>query len=347
MSGGVDSSVAAVMLLEQGYEVIGATMRLWEPQCTENCNECKNQAIEDAKKVCEKLQIPHYIIDSRDIFKQKVIDKFINEYENNKTPNPCVECNKYLKFGEFYKKAQELQCDYISTGHYAKIEYSEKYNMKVIKKADEEKKDQTYFLYYMPKEEIEHVLFPLQNKVSKEEIRKIAEENNLITAHKKESQEICFIPDNDYQKFLKQYSKKQLKTGNIVLKTGEVLGKHNGLSSYTIGQRKGLGVSYKEPLYVIKLDGKNNQVIVGTEKDLYSNELFAIEINWLTMNKLEGKLQLKAKIRYRSKEAECTVIPVEEDKVKVVFKEPQRAITPGQSVVFYDDDILIGGGKII
>ena len=240
-----------------------------------------------------------------------------------------------------------MQCDYISTGHYAKIEYSEKYNMKVIKKADEEKKDQTYFLYYIPKEEIEHILFPLQNKASKEEIRKIAEENNLITAHKKESQEICFIPDNDYQKFLKQYSKKQLKKGNIVLKTGEVLGKHNGLSNYTIGQRKGLGVSYKEPLYVIKLDGKNNQVIVGTEKDLYSNELYATELNWLTMNKIEGELQLKAKIRYRSKEAECTVIPIEENKVKVVFKEPQRAITPGQSVVFYDDDILIGGGKII
>ena len=338
MSGGVDSSVSAVVLQEQGYEVIGATMKLWEDT---------EKAIEDAKKVCEKLGIEHHVIDCTEKFRCRVINKFISEYENAKTPNPCVECNRYLKFGAFYEKAKELGCEYIATGHYAKTEYSEKYKRYVLKKSDEEKKDQTYFLYYIPKEEIEYIIFPLQNRTSKEETRKIAEKNSLQVAHKKDSQEICFIPDNDYQKFLQKYSSQKPKVGNIVLKDGTVLGKHNGLINYTIGQRKGLGISYKEPLYVIKLDIQKNQVIVGTEQDLYSKELIANEINWLAIDQLKEPLKLKAKVRYRAKEAECTVYPIENEQVKVIFDEPQRAITPGQSVVFYDEDIVIGGGKII
>ena len=338
MSGGVDSSVSAVVLQEQGYEVIGATMKLWEDT---------EKAIEDAKKVCKKLGIEHHVIDCTEKFRCHVINKFISEYENAKTPNPCVECNRYLKFGAFYEKAKELGCEYIATGHYAKTEYSEKYKRYVLKKSDEEKKDQTYFLYYIPKEEIEYIIFPLQNRTSKEETRKIAEKNNLEVAQKKDSQEICFIPDNDYQKFLQKYSSQKPKVGNIVLKDGTVLGKHNGLINYTIGQRKGLGISYKEPLYVIKLDIQKNQVIVGTEQDLYSKELIADEINWLAIDQLKEPLKLKAKVRYRAKEAECTVYPIENEQVKVIFDEPQRAITPGQSVVFYDEDIVIGGGKII
>lgn len=338
MSGGVDSSVSAVLLQEQGYDVIGATMKMWEDT---------EKAIEDAKKVCNKLGIEHHVIDCTEKFRCHVINKFISEYENAKTPNPCVECNRYLKFGAFYEKAKELGCEYIATGHYAKTEYSEKYKRYVLKKSDEEKKDQTYFLYYIPKEEIEYIIFPLQNRTSKEETRKIAEKNSLQVAHKKDSQEICFIPDNDYQKFLQKYSSQKPKVGNIVLKDGTVLGKHNGLINYTIGQRKGLGISYKEPLYVIKLDIQKNQVIVGTEQDLYSKELIANEINWLAIDKLNEPLKLKAKVRYRAKEAECTVYPIENEQVKVIFDEPQRAITPGQSVVFYDEDIVIGGGKII
>ena len=338
MSGGVDSSVSAVVLQEQGYEVIGATMKLWEDT---------EKAIEDAKKVCKKLGIEHHVIDCTEKFRCHVINKFISEYENAKTPNPCVECNRYLKFGAFYEKAKELGCEYIATGHYAKTEYSEKYKRYVLKKSDEEKKDQTYFLYYIPKEEIGYIIFPLQNRTSKEETRKIAEKNSLEVAQKKDSQEICFIPDNDYQKFLQKYSSQKPKVGNIVLKDGTVLGKHNGLINYTIGQRKGLGISYKEPLYVIKLDIQKNQVIVGTEQDLYSKELIANEINWLAIDKLNEPLKLKAKVRYRAKEAECTVYPIENEQVKVIFDEPQRAITPGQSVVFYDEDIVIGGGKII
>ena len=338
MSGGVDSSVSAVLLQEQGYDVIGATMKMWEDT---------EKAIEDAKKVCNKLGIEHHVIDCTEKFRCHVINKFISEYENAKTPNPCVECNRYLKFGAFYEKAKELGCEYIATGHYAKTEYSEKYKRYVLKKSDEEKKDQTYFLYYIPKEEIEYIIFPLQNRTSKEETRKIAEKNNLEVAQKKDSQEICFIPDNDYQKFLQKYSSQKPKVGNIVLKDGTVLGKHDGLINYTIGQRKGLGISYKEPLYVIKLDIQKNQVIVGTEQDLYSKELIADEINWLAIDQLKEPLKLKAKVRYRAKEAECTVYPIENEQVKVIFDEPQRAITPGQSVVFYDEDIVVGGGKII
>lgn len=342
MSGGVDSSVSAVLLLEKGYEVVGATMKLWED---EKCSQ--KTAVEDAKKVCEKLGIEHHVIDCTTEFKCRVIDNFILDYQNAKTPNPCVECNRYLKFGAFYKKAKELECDYIATGHYAKTEYSEKYGRYVLTKSDEEKKDQTYFLYYISKDQIEHILFPLQNRTSKEETRKIAEENKLEIAQKKDSQEICFIPDNDYQSFLKKYSTQKVKTGNIVLKNGEILGKHTGLTNYTIGQRKGLGISYKEPLYVIRLDTKKNEVIVGSESDLYSNELIATDLNWQAIDKIEQTLELKAKVRYRAKEADCTVIPIEDEKVKVIFKEPQRAITPGQSVVFYDDDIVVGGGKVV
>ena len=338
MSGGVDSSVSAVVLQEQGYEVIGATMKLWEDT---------EKAIEDAKKVCKKLGIEHHVIDCTEKFRCHVINKFISEYENAKTPNPCVECNRYLKFGAFYEKAKELGCEYIATGHYAKTEYSEKYKRYVLKKSDEEKKDQTYFLYYIPKEEIGYIIFPLQNRTSKEETRKIAEKNSLEVAQKKDSQEICFIPDNDYQKFLQKYSSQKPKVGNIVLKDGTVLGKHNGLINYTIGQRKGLGISYKEPLYVIKLDIQKNQVIVGTEQALYSKELIANEINWLAIDQLKEPLKLKAKVRYRAKEAQCTVYPIENNQVKVIFDEPQRAITPGQSVVFYDEDKVVGGGKII
>lgn len=350
MSGGVDSSTSAICLLEKGYEVIGCTMRLWEPgdenpDCESSC--CGVTAIYDAKRVCDKLGIPHYTLNYKKEFKCKVIDNFIEEYRNAHTPNPCIECNKHLKFGSLYQKAKELECDYIATGHYAKIEFSEKYNQYVLKKSNEEKKDQTYFLYVMPKEELEHIIFPLQDNKSKEETRKKAEENGLIVARKKDSQEICFIPDNNYHTFLKQNMEKQ-KPGNIILKTGEILGKHTGLANYTIGQRKGLHISYKEPLYVVKLDIINNQVIVGTENDLYSKELTATQLNWL-IKQIDPKVPIKckAKVRYRAKEEEAIVEEKEKGKVKVIFTKPQRAITPGQSVVFYDEEGIVLGGGII
>ena len=339
MSGGVDSSVSAVLLKKQGYEVIGCTMILWENENTEN-------SINDAKQVCEKLNIKHYTYDLKDEFKKNVIDYFINEYKNARTPNPCVECNKFMKFGEFYKIAKDLGCDYIATGHYARIEYSEKYNQKVLKKSAENKKDQTYFLYGISNETLEHIIFPLQEFTEKEDIRKIAKDEGLEIAGKKDSQEICFIQDNDYQKFLKEYGNLKNKAGDIVLKTGEVLGKHTGIFNYTVGQRKGLQISYKEPLYVLELDLEKNNVIVGTEKQLYSKKLYAENLNWIVNIDKEKDIECYAKIRYRAKEAKAK-LKVQNNKAEVIFDEPQRAITAGQSVVFYDEDgIVIGGGKI-
>ena len=338
MSGGVDSSVAAILLKQKKYEVIGVTMKLWQDDVAQ---------IEDAKKICQDLQIPHYTVDFKEQFKCQVVNNFINEYTQGKTPNPCVECNKYIKFGALFQKAKELGCTYVATGHYAKSEYSEKYGRYVLKKSDEEKKDQTYFLYQINNNQIKNIIFPLQEFKEKEEIRKIAKDNNLVVSKKPDSQEICFIPDKDYITFVTTHMKSKPKKGNIVLKTGEILGTHTGIINYTIGQRKGLGISYKEPLYVIKIDVQKNEVIVGTNKDLYSNILYANNINWLAIDELKEPINVYAKIRYRAKEAKATIYK-EKDILKVVFEEPQRAITPGQSVVFYDNEgIVIGGAKIV
>lgn len=326
MSGGVDSSVSAILLKQAGYEVIGCTMKLWDTG---------EQAIQDAKKVCEKLQIPHYIVDYEQEFTCNVVNNFVNEYIEARTPNPCVQCNQYIKFGKLYEKAQELGCEYIATGHYARIEYSEKYQQYVLRKSKEEKKDQTYFLYTITQEKIEHIVFPLQEYTNKQDTRNIAEENGLEVAQKKDSQEICFIPNNHYQEFLMKHMKEKPKLGNIVLKTGEILGKHNGLINYTIGQRKGLGIAYKEPLYVVELNKQNNQVIVGTEKDLYAKKLQAINLNWM-IKEIENKInnneevECYAKIRYRAKEAKA-IIKKENNKenqqiIRVEFEENQREI---------------------
>jgi len=345
MSGGVDSSVSAVLLQKQGYEVIGCTMELWKTK--EETGYCGSQAIYDAKRVCKQLGIQHYTINCQEEFKNKVVNTFIKEYQEVKTPNPCIECNKYLKFGTFYKKAKELACEYIATGHYARIAYSNKYEQYVLKKAREEKKDQSYFLYTISKEILKHIIFPLQDYENKEEIRKIAQENKLFVAQKKDSQEICFIPHNNYQDFLKTYGNYKEKNGNIVLKNGEILGRHSGLAYYTIGQRKGLGISYQEPLYVVRFDKQKNEVIVGPEKELYRKELYAEEINWMLGIPLQEKIRCKAKIRYRAKEADAT-IEMDGNRIKVILDSEQRAITSGQSVVFYDEEgIVLGGGKIV
>lgn len=342
MSGGVDSSVSAILLQRQGYEVIGCTMKL----CQNTKKEDSEKAILDAKKVCEKLGIEHHTIDLQNEFDKKVVKPFIKEYQECKTPNPCVECNKFIKFGYLYNKAKELDCEYIATGHYARIEYSEKYNQKVLKKAKEEKKDQSYFLYWIGKDKLKNIIFPLQDYTNKEDIRKIAKEAGLEIAEKKDSQEICFVPENDYQKFLARQKDFKIKKGNIILKDGKILGKHQGLYKYTIGQRKGLGISYSEPLYVIGIDEKNNNIIVGKEEELYNKELYAEDTNWLVeINKKEPSACF-AKIRYRAKESKATVF-FEDNKIKVLFEKEQRAITPGQSVVFYDEEgVLLGGGRI-
>lgn len=339
MSGGVDSSVSALLLQEQGYEVIGVTMQLLDKENIESIN--------DAKKVCQKLGIEHHVVDLKKVFKERVIENFISTYMCAKTPNPCVECNKYLKFGELFNFAKQFECDYIATGHYARIEYSNKYNQYVLAKSKSKLKDQTYFLYDIDKKNLPNIIFPLSDFDDKNEIRKIAEERGLEIAQKKDSQEICFIENNNYIEFLqKQNPGKTIERGNIVLKNGKILGTHNGLIHYTIGQRKGIGISYQEPLYVIKLDSEKNEVVVGTEKELYSKELTAKNLNFLVDINLQEGIEIQAKVRYRANPAKAT-LKVEGDFAKVVFEQEQRAITPGQSIVFYMDDIVLGGGKIM
>ena len=330
---GVDSSASAILLKKQGFEVVGATMIMYN----------NKEIAEDAKKLCNKLGIEHHIFNCEEKFRCLVINNFISEYENASTPNPCIECNKSLKFGYFYEKAKELGCNYIATGHYAKIEYSSKYSRYVLKKSEETKKDQTYFLYSIPKEELGNIIFPLQDYKEKQDTRKLVENMDLEIAKKKDSQEICFIENNNYKEFLDKNMKNKPKPGKIVLTTGEVLGKHDGLINYTIGQRKGIGVSYKEPLYVVKLDTNKNEVVVGTEKELYSKVLYANQLNWLVFeeNDVLEKIECFAKIRYRAKEAKAIVYKQENGIVKVEFLEPQRAITKGQSVVFYDEDGIV------
>ena len=337
MSGGVDSSVSALLLKKQGYEVIGTTLEMFEED---------SSTAEDAKNICNELQIEHYTYDCKEQFKSKVIDDFINCYACCKTPNPCIECNKFMKYGIMYEKAKELGCNYIATGHYAKTEYSKKYGRWIIKKSNAGKKDQSYVLWSIPKEVLGHILFPLAEFENKEDIRKIAKENNLKVASKPDSEDICFVPDGNYKKFLEENSEIKPKTGNIVNSKGEILGKHTGLYNYTIGQRKGLGVSYKEPLFVIGFNKEKNEVIVGEENELYSKEILVTDINLLLIDDIKDWLEVEVKTRYSAKSAKAKIIQ-EENNIKVKFDEPQKAITPGQSAVFYIDDILLGGGKIV
>lgn len=341
MSGGVDSSVSALLLMQAGYEVIGATMELFAGS---SC--CNINTYIDAKNVCNSIGIPHFTYDYKNEFKEYVIDDFINCYKNCKTPNPCIECNKYMKFGLMYEKAKELGCNYIATGHYAKTEYSEKYGRWILKKSNAGKKDQSYVLWNIPKDLIEHVLFPLADFEDKEQIRAIARENNLKVANKPDSEDICFVPDGNYKRFLEENSDISPRSGNIVDLRGNVLGKHTGLYNYTIGQRKGLGISNSVPLFVIGFNKEKNEVIVGEQKDLFKDEILVDEVNLLLIDELKEPMEVEVKTRYSTNQAPA-IITAEENKIKVKFKEPQRALTPGQSAVFYLNDIIVGGGKII
>lgn len=337
MSGGVDSSVSAILLKEQGYNVYGVTMELI-------AND--GSAVRDAKAVCDKLGIEHYVLDLKDIFKEKVIDVFIDEYQKCRTPNPCIYCNRYLKFGAMYEFAKSIGADYVATGHYAKVEYSEKYGKNVIKKSNAGKKDQTYVLCNISPEIVDHIVFPLEKFESKDEIRKIAREHGLEVAQKPDSEDICFIPDNDYITFLDKHNIQGMRHGKIVDTKGTILGKHQGLHRYTIGQRRGMGISSSTPLYVVKLNKENNQLVVGQEEELYTDTVYVEDTNCILFDKFEEGLEVEAKIRY-SAPAKPAVIHVNEDNTLTVkFKEKVRAVTPGQAIVFYIGDILVGGGKI-
>lgn len=333
MSGGVDSSVAACLLKEQGYHIIGATMYLLD-------NEETKKAIKDAKKICKQIGIDHYIFDLREEFKQKIIKNFIDSYQKGQTPNPCILCNRLFKFGIFFEQAKKLGANYIATGHYAKIK-----NNRLIM-SDVDGKDQSYFLCQIEKEVLPHILFPLAKYNSKEKIRQLAREYHLPVSDKKDSQEICFIPNDDYKTFLKEQGLKNIP-GNIILMNKTILGKHNGLYQYTIGQRKGLNISYKKPLYVIKLDIKNNTVIVGPNKELFKKEVIATNMNYLMDKTEQNEKPLYAKVRSRGNLEEIEKIKEEENIIKVTFKNPIRAITPGQFIVFYNEKKECLGGACI
>lgn len=345
MSGGVDSSAAAILLKEQGYDVIGATMKFIENSKEDNCS-CI-EAICDAERICNKIGIPHYIFDFKKEFSKYVIENFLEMYNQAKTPNPCIECNKHIKFKYLLQKAIKLNCDYIATGHYAKIEYNNEYNQYILKKANNIKKDQSYFLYMIPKNIMNKVLFPLGDIYDKEKTREILKKYDLKIATKKESQEICFVKNNDHCQFLLENLKELPKPGNIIDKKGNVLGKHKGLIYYTTGQRKNIGVSNTSALYVIDLKKATNEIVVGDKKDIFSKELYVNELNYILSEKIKEPLKIKARARYNVKESNAILYPIEKDLVKIIFEEPDQAITKGQSIVFYLNDIVIGGGKII
>ena len=338
MSGGVDSSVSALLLQQKGYEVIGTTLQLFID------STCGNTNI-DAQNICDSLGIQYFIYNYQEEFRKNVIQDFIECYANCKTPNPCIECNKHMKFGAMWEKAKELGCNYIATGHYAKTEYSEQYGRWVLKKSNAGKKDQSYVLWSIPKNLIEHILFPLAEFEEKEQIRQIARENNLKVANKPDSEDICFIPDGNYKKFLENNSDIRPKEGNIVNSKGEVLGKHTGLYNYTIGQRKGLGISHSAPLFVLGFNAAKNEVIVGEENELYKKEIYVTDINLLLVDEITDLMEVEVKTRYSAKVAKAQIMQ-NGNEIKVKFEEPQRAITPGQSAVFYVGDIVLGGGKI-
>jgi tRNA-specific 2-thiouridylase len=344
MSGGVDSSVAAALLKEEGHEVIGVTMQL-RPLSDEKNNGNSLDAIEDARKVARKLGIPHHIIDLRDIFTCTIIADFCREYSLGNTPNPCVLCNKYIKFGLLWEKARELGAALMATGHYARIETdnSGKY---LLKKGGDQRKDQSYFLCQLTQEQLSRTLFPLGN-LTKVKVRQIASELKLPVAERPESQEICFIPDNNHIGFLKDHALTPAEPGPILDRKGNVLGQHEGIAFYTIGQRKGLGIAAAKPLYVTAIKPGKNAVVVGTKEQTYTSELVADNLNWIAGSMPEQPIIVKARVRYRHMEAEAIVSPLDKASVYVKFAEPQMAITPGQAVVFYDGDTVIGGGTII
>lgn len=347
MSGGVDSSVAALVLKEQGFEEIGCTMKLYENNdydSTVSRTCCSIDDVEDARSVAFQIGIPYYVFNYKDEFKVRVIDKFIDSYEKGHTPNPCIDCNRYLKFSKLYERAKILGCDYIATGHYARIEKTgDKY---ILKKALDKSKDQSYVLYFLTQEQLSHTLFPL-GAMQKSEVRTVAESNGFINADKPDSQDICFVPDGDYAKVIENYSKKNYPNGNFISTSGDVLGTHKGIIRYTIGQRRGLGISAESPLYVCKLCPENNTVILGNNDDLFYNTVYVKEFNWICGEVPKDSIKCSAKIRYRQPEQPATVYPQADGSVKIVFDIPQRAITPGQSAVLYDDETVFGGGTII
>jgi tRNA-specific 2-thiouridylase len=348
MSGGVDSSVAAAVLLEKGYDVIGATMKIWSGDEDSKLTEggcCSLSAVEDARSVADRLGIPYYVLNFEDVFEEKVINYFKDEYLEGKTPNPCIACNRYVKFDALLKKAVSMGIDYVATGHYAIIVYDEIAGRYLLKKSVSQKKDQTYALYNLTQQQLSRTLMPIGD-YTKDQVREKAKELGLAVSSKPDSQEICFVEDNNYGRFIEENTNAKIVPGNFVDARGRILGRHKGIIHYTVGQRKGLGIALGKPMYVVGLDLKNNNVILGDDNEVFSSSLIADDMNFIAIESLKAPAKVKAKIRYSAKEADAEIFPLDDGRVKVVFELPQRAITPGQSIVFYSEDTVVGGGVI-
>lgn len=350
MSGGVDSSVAAYIMKKRGYEVIGITLKLHSDSNTSDISDeqscCTQKDIDDARAVCEKLGIEHRLIDRKSNFRHEVIDRFVSAYVSGSTPNPCIDCNRYIKFRLLLDIAKTEGYDCIVTGHYARVMFDEVSGRYLIKKGKDASKDQSYVLYSLTQDDLSRVVLPL-GEMSKSEVRAVAQRIGLGVSNKKESQDICFVPDGRYADFISEYTGKKFPDGDFVGLDGKVLGTHKGIIRYTIGQRKGLGLSLPQPLYVCKKDVAANTVTLCRDDQLFSSELYAEDINFISVKEICAPTRVKAKIRYRHTEACATVYPVDGDKLKIVFDEPQRAITSGQAVVMYADDTVVAGGTII
>ncbi|MFB0566903.1 MAG: tRNA 2-thiouridine(34) synthase MnmA [Candidatus Aminicenantaceae bacterium] len=350
MSGGVDSSVAAALLKEQDYEVTGITMNLFslpDKYCRdENLRSCCGwRAVEDANRVAAALRIPHYVVDFRKQFEDKVIKDFCEEYVQGHTPNPCICCNQYIKFDLLMKRAKRLKADYVATGHHARVEYDSHSGRYILKKGKDEEKDQSYFLYVLTQKQLSRTLMPI-GYFTKEEVRKKAHKLGLPVAKRPESQEICFIPDNDYAQFLTKRIPETPRPGPIVNLDNQILGNHKGIIHYTIGQRRGIGIAASYPLYVLSIEPDKNTIVVGPNNQLYKRKLIASRVNLIAVERVVKPLKLRAKIRYKHEEKEALLRPLSEGNFQVEFKNPQRAVTPGQAVVFYDGDVVFGGGVI-
>ncbi len=342
MSGGVDSSVAALLLQQQGYEVIGVTMKLrpdeWMQQCASGgC--CSLDDVED----CRKLGIPHYVMNFTEVFTRDVIDSFAREYQRGRTPNPCIECNRRVKFEAMLQKALAMEMDYIATGHYAWVTQEE--SGRYLLHRSPAAKDQSYVLYSLTQNQLAHTLFPLGN-MEKPAVRALAEQHELPVAHKADSQEICFVQDNDYAGFIERYTGKSPLSGNFVDAQGNVLGRHRGVTHYTIGQRKGLGIAFGKPMFVSDIDSENNTVTLGEEGSQYAPALIAEDFNWIPFDAPQQPFAAQVKVRYQARPADAMVFPAADGTVRVEFAEPQRSVTPGQAVVLYQDDLVLGGGTI-
>lgn len=349
MSGGVDSSVAAHLLKEAGHEVIGVTMQIWQPESEtvqeENGGCCGLSAVEDARRVAAMLGIPYYVMNFRKEFSEAVIDYFVREYQEGRTPNPCIACNRYVKWESLYQRARGIGADAIATGHYARIVQLQNGRFAVAKSATDAK-DQTYALYNLTQEQLAHTQMPV-GEYTKDQVREIAGSLGLLVADKPDSMEICFVPDQDYAGFIESYTGKQALPGNFVNTAGEVLGRHRGIIHYTVGQRKGLGIAFGTPMFVKELRPETNEVVLAGNKELFSDVVYANRLNLMSVSELEGKRRVMAKLRYSHKGAAAEIEMVGEDLVCCRFEEPQRAVTPGQALVFYDGEVVLGGGTIL